>query len=76
MVQLAVSALRGLDIPYTVCKGGGGSDANIINGSGIPMIIVGTGMNKVHTVAEDIEIEELHRGVAFVEEIIRQYSEL
>ncbi len=76
VVQLAVSALRGLDIPYTVCKGGGGSDANIINGSGIPMIIVGTGMNKVHTVAEDIEIEELHRGVAFVEEIIRQYSEL
>lgn len=74
-VQLAISALRSLDIPYTVCKGGGGSDANIINAAGIPMIIVGTGMNKVHTVAEDIEIEQLRRGVAFVEEMIRLYSE-
>lgn len=76
VVQLAISALRGLDIPYTVCKGGGGSDANIFNASGIPTIIVGTGMNKVHTVAEEIEIAELHRGVAFVEEMIRQYAEL
>lgn len=75
-VQLAISALRGLDIPYTVCKGGGGSDANIFNASGIPTIIVGTGMNKVHTVAEEIEIAELHRGVSFVEEMIRQYAEL
>ena len=75
-MQLAISALRGLDIPYTVCKGGGGSDANIFNASGIPTIIVGTGMNKVHTVAEEIEIAELHRGVSFVEEMIRQYAEL
>gem|GEM_PF-6484689 len=40
------------------------------------MIIVGTGMNKVHTVAEDIEIDQLHKGVSFIEELIRQYSEL
>lgn len=73
-VRLAQSALSKLDIPFTTAKGGGGSDANIFNAAGIPMLIVGSGMNKVHTVAEDIEIEQLHRGVAFVAEMIRQYS--
>lgn len=74
-VKLAQSALRQLDIPFTTGKGGGGSDANIFNAAGLPMIIVGTGMNRVHTVAEDIEIDQLHKGVEFVEEMIRQYSE-
>ncbi|MDD4308999.1 MAG: M20/M25/M40 family metallo-hydrolase [Candidatus Cloacimonetes bacterium] len=73
-VKLAQNALRQLDIPFTTGKGGGGSDANIFNAAGIPMIIVGTGMNKVHTVAEDIEIGQLHLGVAFVAEMIRLYS--
>jgi tripeptide aminopeptidase len=75
-VKLAQSALRQLDIPFTTGKGGGGSDANILNAAGVPMIIVGTGMNRVHTVAEDIQIDQLHRGVEFVEEMIRQYSDV
>lgn len=74
VVKLAQSALRQLDIPFTTGKGGGGSDANIFNAFGFPMIIVGTGMNKVHTVAEDIEIDQLYKGADFVEEMIRQYS--
>jgi tripeptide aminopeptidase len=73
-VKLAQNALRQLDIPFTTGKGGGGSDANIFNAAGIPMIIVGTGMNRVHTVAEDIYIEQLHKGALFVAEMIRQYS--
>ncbi len=75
VVKLAQNALRQLDIPFTTGKGGGGSDANIFNAAGIPMIIVGTGMNRVHTVAEDIYIEQLHKGALFVAEMIRQYSE-
>ncbi len=74
VVKLAQNALRQLDIPFTTGKGGGGSDANIFNAAGIPMIIVGTGMNRVHTVAEDIYIEQLHKGALFVAEMIRQYS--
>jgi len=76
VLQLAQSALRKLGIPIITKKGGGGSDANIINIAGVPMIIVGTGMNKVHTVSEDIQIDQLHKGVSFIEELIRQYSEL
>lgn len=74
-VKLAQEALRCLDIPYTVGKGGGGSDANIFNAAGIPTLIVGTGMNKVHTVDEDIKTNELHRGQAFVAELLRHYAE-
>ncbi len=74
VVQLALTALNSLQIRAEVTVGGGGSDANIINASGLPMIICGTGMNKVHTVAEDIEVAELERGAAFIAELIRQHS--
>lgn len=76
VVQLAVAALRKLDIPFTTGKGGGGSDANILTANGIPIIITGTGMDKVHTVNECIELEQLRLGTDFVEELIYGYSEL
>lgn len=75
VVQLALDALNDLGIKAEVTVGGGGSDANIINASGLPMIICGTGMNKVHTVAEDIEAEELKRGAAFIAALIRRHSQ-
>lgn len=73
VVKLALDALSRLGIRTETGVGGGGSDANIINGVGIPMLICGTGMNKVHTVHEDIEVEELKRGADFVAELIRGY---
>lgn len=75
VVRCAQTALRKLDIPFTTGKGGGGSDANILNEFGIPTIITGTGMDKVHTVDECIEIDQLRQGTDFVEEVIRTYSE-
>ena len=74
VVQLALDALRELGLPAEVTVGGGGSDANIINAGGLPMVICGTGMNKVHTVSEDLEAEELKRGAAFIAALIRKYS--
>lgn len=75
VVQLALDALNDLGIKAEVTVGGGGSDANIINAAGLPMIICGTGMNKVHTVAEDIEAEELKRGAAFIAALIRRHAQ-
>lgn len=74
VVKLAQNALRALNIPDSTIKGGGGSDANILTASGIPVIITGTGMDKVHTVNENIELEQLRLGADFVEELIYQYS--
>ncbi|MBU1564655.1 MAG: M20/M25/M40 family metallo-hydrolase [Proteobacteria bacterium] len=38
---------------------GGGSDANIFNGAGLPTAIVATGMDKVHTVNEQLDLNDL-----------------
>jgi len=38
---------------------GGGSDANIFNGFGIPTAIVASGMEKVHTVEEQVDLNNL-----------------
>ena len=75
VVTLAEKALQNLHLPADIKVGGGGSDANIFNANGLPMIIVGTGMNNVHTTEEDILVDELYRGTAFVEELIHLYAE-
>ncbi|MCB5246569.1 MAG: M20/M25/M40 family metallo-hydrolase, partial [Candidatus Cloacimonetes bacterium] len=74
VVQVALDALGSLGIRAEITVGGGGSDANIFNAAGLPMIICGTGMNKVHTVHEDIEAEELKRGAAFIAALIRRHA--
>ncbi|MBU1566183.1 MAG: M20/M25/M40 family metallo-hydrolase, partial [Proteobacteria bacterium] len=38
---------------------GGGSDANIFCGYGLPTAIIATGMNKVHTVDEQLDLNDL-----------------
>lgn len=75
-VKLAKTVLHGMNLPVNCVVGGGGSDANIISAAGIPMIIVGTGMNRYHTVNEYIEIADLEAGQTFVFELIKQYSKV
>lgn len=75
VVKLAKRALENIGVPVSIIRGGGGSDANIFNQAGLPMIIVGSGMEKVHTVQECLKISELHRGADFVQELIKQHSQ-
>ncbi|MFA7543695.1 MAG: M20/M25/M40 family metallo-hydrolase [Candidatus Cloacimonadaceae bacterium] len=75
MVQLAKTALQKLNVNPSFKIGGGGSDANIFNAAGFPMILIGTGMDKVHTVHESIEIAQLKLGTNFIEKLIMEYSE-
>lgn len=46
-----------IDIQQIVA--GGGSDANIFCGKGLPTAIIATGMNKVHTIDEQLDLEDL-----------------
>lgn len=50
---------------------GGGSDTNIINGKGIQAVDMGIGMDKVHTVEEQIKIEDLTKSAEFLIAIIK-----
>jgi len=51
------TAVAGKTLQYIVA--GGGSDANIFCGYGLPTAIVATGMNKVHTVDEQLDLNDL-----------------
>lgn len=51
------SAKCGKKLNYIVA--GGGSDANILNGHGFPTAIVASGMEKVHTLDEQLDLNDL-----------------
>ncbi len=55
-IKKAAEACR-KDLRYIVA--GGGSDANIFNSIGLPTAIIATGMNKVHTVHEQLDLNDL-----------------
>lgn len=49
---------------------GGGSDTNIINGKGIKAVDLSVGMNKVHSVEEQICIDDMVKAAEFLVAII------
>jgi len=51
------AASLGLELSYMVA--GGGSDANIFNGYGLPTAIIATGMNNVHSTDEQVELSDM-----------------
>jgi len=53
----------------------GGSDANVFNERGLKCLILGTGMQKVHTTEEFIRINDLNKSARLVFEIVRVASE-
>jgi len=71
-VKLARSAAAALGQDLEVRLGGGGSDANIFNGQGIEMIILATGMKKVHTHDESVAVADMVTVAQLLVEIIRQ----
>lgn len=73
-VKVAVQAMDALGIEAKIQRGGGGSDANIINAAGVPMVILGTGMYAYHTVDEYIDVADLKKGAQLISQIIRMHS--
>lgn len=56
--RLDVAAAR-VGIPMQHEVAGGGSDANIFNGRGLPTAIIATGMTHVHSTAEQVSLEDM-----------------
>lgn len=69
-VQLAVKAAEAIGLRPQLQSTGGGSDANIINGYGIPSVVLGMGYTDVHTTAEAITIEQMVTAARYVLSII------
>lgn len=59
VVRVAQTASRALGFDPALRTTLGGSDANVYNAKGVPCIVLGTGMQKIHTHEEFIAIQDL-----------------
>jgi len=66
VVQLALAAVRKTGLRPELIRTGGGSDANIFNSAGVPTLIMGVGMHRVHTHKEYALIREMVKGAEAV----------
>lgn len=76
VVRIAEKACLKIGLKPDLTGTGGGSDASIINGAGIPCANLGIGMCKVHTTEEYIKIDDLVKNVQLLLAIIETYADL
>lgn len=74
-VRLVVDAVKTLGLSPVLVPTGGGSDANILVGKGLPSVILGIGMEKVHSTEEHISIQQLVAGAELVVAIAQQAAQ-
>jgi tripeptide aminopeptidase len=72
VVMVSKQAVRAIGLEPVLKGTGGGSDANFFNLYGIPSVVLGVGMNKVHTTDEFIKEADLYKTGELVISIIRQ----
>lgn len=70
-VQEMAAAMRRAGVNPLLRPGGGGSDVNNMCQHGITALMVGTGMDKVHTTAEQIAVADLESTAQMVLELIK-----
>lgn len=75
VITIAKNAAENLGFPVFLEKTGGGSDANILTGYGIPTLNMGIGMEKVHTTDEYITVENLVNTARLLVEIVKIVGE-
>ncbi|UJF28359.1 M20/M25/M40 family metallo-hydrolase [Planococcus sp. 107-1] len=72
VVQIAKRAAEKIGRPSPVLTSGGGSDANIFNGFGIPTANLCVGYEEIHTTKERIPVEELEKLAQLLIEIVKE----
>ncbi|AZK47086.1 M20/M25/M40 family metallo-hydrolase [Paenibacillus lentus] len=72
VVQLAQKAAGKLGLSGQTFTSGGGSDANIINGFGIPTVNLAVGYEGIHTTEERIKSEDIVKLAEYGLEIVAQ----
>ena len=65
-VQEIMAACRKAGVEPSFAASGGGSDANNMNHNGVKALVLGTGMEKFHTTAEQISVRNLEDTAALV----------
>ncbi|MFB4166403.1 M20/M25/M40 family metallo-hydrolase [Virgibacillus sp. JSM 102003] len=74
VVEVARSAAKTIGRESSLKKSGGGSDANIIAGLGIPTVNLAVGYEEIHTTSERIPVDELVKITELVTAIVQEVS--
>jgi len=72
VVQLAMNAVRTIGLTPRTFHSGGGSDANVFNGLGVPTVNLAVGYEYIHTTKEQIKADYLPLLAQLVIEIVKQ----
>lgn len=72
VVQLAKKAITAIGLTPRTFHSGGGSDANIFNGLGVPTVNLAVGYEHIHTTKEQIKVVDLVKTTELVVEIMKQ----
>jgi tripeptide aminopeptidase len=72
VVELAKKAITNIGATPKTFHSGGGSDANVFNGLGVPTVNLAVGYEHIHTTKEQIKADDLVKTAQLVVEIIRQ----
>ncbi len=75
LIPFLLEAGKRAGLNLTFKRKEGGSDANIFNERGIKTVILGTGMQKVHTKEEFIRVADLYRAAKLILEIVKLAGE-
>lgn len=74
VVQKAIAAVQKVGRTPEIAASGGGSDANVIAGYGIPTVNFGLGYKEIHTTKEHIPIKELVKAAELVVAVAEECS--
>ncbi|MGM7721272.1 M20/M25/M40 family metallo-hydrolase [Metabacillus sp. Hm71] len=75
VVEVAKRAAARIGRESELQTSGGGSDANVIAGNGIPTVNLAVGYEEIHTTNEKMPIEELEKTAELVVAIIQEVAE-
>ncbi|MDP8209700.1 MAG: M20/M25/M40 family metallo-hydrolase, partial [Candidatus Stygibacter australis] len=74
LVKLSEQAFKATGITQKLVINGGGSDANVFSRKGLQGIVVGMGMQKIHSINEYIMLDDLKRGRIWLKNVIELWS--
>lgn len=74
IVKLASKALQAVGCTPRTFHSGGGSDANVFNGLGIPTVNLAVGYKEIHTTKENIAISDLVKTAEVVLSIVNEVA--
>lgn len=74
VVAVARNAAKSIGLESNLQKSGGGSDANVISGLGIPTVNLAVGYEEIHTTNERIPVDDLVKVTELVAAIVQETS--